>query len=112
MPGDGVRPVAALSDDASAERPLKQFKLKSPEFQSPELMESLPRAHLRGVRARAILSLLTSGGDRRNDETFAQLQNWGIEVAWTSEVFPVTHEQSLGRPPVPGLCPPTTFTTE
>ena len=80
MPGDGVRPVAALSDDASAERRLKQFKLQSPEFQSsefqsPERMESLPRAHLRGVRARAILSLLTSGGDRGNDETFAQLQN-------------------------------------
>jgi cardiolipin synthase len=90
MPDDGVRSVTALIEDASTELRLKQFKL-----QSPELMEALLKAHQRGVRVRVMLNPHTSGGDRWNDETFGQLQNWGIEVAWTSEAFPVTHEKSL-----------------
>ncbi len=90
MPDDGVRSVTALIEDASTELRLKQFKL-----QSPELMEALLKAHQRGVRVRVMLNPHTSGGDRWNDETFGQLQHWGIEVAWTSEAFPVTHEKSL-----------------
>ena len=33
----------------------------------------------------------TSGGDRWNDEAHARLGEWGIDVACTSEAFPVTH---------------------
>ncbi len=37
----------------------------------------------------------TSAGERHNDAAFALLEAWGIEVAWTSESFPVTHEKSM-----------------
>jgi phosphatidylserine/phosphatidylglycerophosphate/cardiolipin synthase-like enzyme len=37
----------------------------------------------------------TSGGDRWNDVAFERLKASGIDVAWTSECFPVTHEKSI-----------------
>ena len=37
----------------------------------------------------------TSGGDRWNDEAYGRLGACGIEVAWTSEALPLTHEKSL-----------------
>jgi cardiolipin synthase len=90
MPDDGAESVVALIDAATRELRLKQFKL-----QSPAVMEALQRAHQRGVQVRVMLNPHTSGGDRWNDEAYAQLQGWGIQVAWTSEAFPVTHEKSL-----------------
>ena len=90
MPDDGAESVVALIDAATSELRLKQFKL-----QSPAVLEALLRAHQRGVQVRVMLNPHTSGGDRWNDEAYAQLQGWGIQVAWTSEAFPVTHEKSL-----------------
>ena len=90
MPDDGAESVVALIDTATTELRLKQFKL-----QSPAVMEALQRAHHRGVQVRVMLNPHTSGGDRWNDDAYAQLQGWGIQVAWTSEAFPVTHEKSL-----------------
>ncbi len=90
MPDDGADSVVALIDAATSELRLKQFKL-----QSPAVLEALLRAHQRGVQVRVMLNPHTSGGDRWNDEAYAQLQGWGIQVAWTSEAFPVTHEKSL-----------------
>ena len=90
MPNDGAESVVALIDTATTELRLKQFKL-----QSPAVMEALQRAHQRGVQVRVMLNPHTSGGDRWNDDAYAQLQSWGIQVAWTSEAFPVTHEKSL-----------------
>jgi cardiolipin synthase len=90
MPDDGVQAVVALIDGASAELRLKQFKL-----QSEAIEQALLRAHQRGVRVRVMLNPHTSGGDRWNDEAYALLQSWGIEAAWTSEAFPVTHEKSI-----------------
>ena len=90
MPDDGADSVVALIDAATSELRLKQFKL-----QSPVVMEALLRAHQRGVQVRVMLNPHTSGGDRWNDEAYAQLQGWGIQVTWTSEAFPVTHEKSL-----------------
>ena len=52
-------------------------------------------AQQRGVQVRVMLYPHTSGGDRWNDEAYARLGACGIEVAWTSEAFPVTHEKSL-----------------
>jgi phosphatidylserine/phosphatidylglycerophosphate/cardiolipin synthase-like enzyme len=37
----------------------------------------------------------TSGGDRWNDSAFERLQAAGVDVAWTSDRFPVTHEKSM-----------------
>lgn len=90
MPDDGAQAVVALIDQATTELRLKQFKL-----QSEAIEQALLRAHQRGVRVRVMLNPHTSGGDRWNDEAYALLQSQGIDVAWTSEAFPVTHEKSI-----------------
>jgi cardiolipin synthase len=90
MPDDGADAVVALIDEAQSSLRLKQFKL-----QSETIEQALLRAHQRGVRVRVMLNPHTSGGDRWNDEAYARLGAWGMEVAWTSEAFPVTHEKSL-----------------
>ncbi|MCH9715112.1 MAG: cardiolipin synthase [Cyanobacteria bacterium] len=90
MPDDGATAVVELIDTAQGELRLKQFKL-----QSQDILDALLRAHRRGVLVRVMLNPHTSGGDRWNDATYAQLQDWGIAAAWTSEAFPVTHEKSL-----------------
>ncbi|MBD2719616.1 phospholipase D-like domain-containing protein [Synechococcus sp. FACHB-909] len=90
MPDDGVDAVVALIETASEQLLLKQFKL-----QSEAVEEALRRAREREVEVRVMLNPHTSGGDRWNDEAFARLQGWGIDTAWTSEAFPVTHEKSM-----------------
>ena len=90
MPDDGADAVIALIDAARSELRLKQFKL-----QSEAIEQALLRAQQRGVRVRVMLNPHTSGGDRWNDDAYALLQGWGMEVAWTSEAFPVTHEKSI-----------------
>jgi len=90
MPDDGVAAVVELIDAASRQLLLKQFKL-----QSEAVMGALLRAQGRGVEVRVMLNPHTSGGDRWNDEAFASLQSAGIDVAWTHEAFPVTHEKSM-----------------
>ena len=90
MPDDGAAAVVELIDQACEQLLLKQFKL-----QSEAVEQALLRARQRGVQVRVMLNPHTSGGDRWNDEAFALLQGWGIEVQWTSESFPVTHEKSL-----------------
>ena len=90
MPDDGGAAVVELIDQANQELLLKQFKL-----QSEQIEQALFRARERNVRVRVMLNPHTSGGDRWNDEAFALLQGRGIEVVWTSECFPVTHEKSI-----------------
>ena len=90
MPDDGVDAVVALIDEACEQLLLKQFKL-----QSEAVEEALRRARERGVQVRVMLNPHTSGGDRWNDEAYTRLQACGIETAWTSEAFPVTHEKSI-----------------
>jgi phosphatidylserine/phosphatidylglycerophosphate/cardiolipin synthase-like enzyme len=90
MPDDGGASVVELIDQASEELLLKQFKL-----QSEQVEQALFRARERGVRVRVMLNPHTSGGERWNDEAFALLQSRGIDVVWTSECFPVTHEKSM-----------------
>ncbi len=90
MPDDGAAAVIELIDQARSELRLKQFKL-----QSDAIEQALLRAHQRGVKVRVMLNPHTSGGDRWNDDAYTLLQGWGIDVAWTSEAFPVTHEKSI-----------------
>ena len=90
MPDDGGSAVVELIDQAHHLLLLKQFKL-----QSDAVEQALKRARERGVQVRVMLNPHTSGGDRWNDEANALLQGWGIEVLWTSESFPVTHEKSM-----------------
>jgi len=90
MPDDGVEAVIELIDEAREQVLLKQFTLQS---EAVEL--ALRRALERGVKVRLMLNPHTTGGDRWNDEAFGRLAGWGVEVAWTSESFPVTHEKSM-----------------
>ena len=90
MPDDGVVAVVDLIDQAHRQVWIKQFKL-----QSEAVEQALWRAHQRGVQVRVMLNPHTSGGDRWNDQAFALLQGWGMDVAWTSDSFPVTHEKSM-----------------
>ena len=90
MPEDGAQAVVALIDQAQEHLRIKQFKL-----QSEDVEQALLRAHQRGVTVRVMLNPHTCGGDRWQDVAFALLPGWGIDVAWTSEAFPVTHEKSL-----------------
>ncbi|WP_341885942.1 phospholipase D-like domain-containing protein [Synechococcus sp. UW140] len=90
MPEDGVAALQDFIAGASQELRLKQFKLES---EAIEL--SLQQAHARGVKVRVMLNPHTSGGDRWNDSAFERLQAWGIEVAWSSDAFAVTHEKSI-----------------
>jgi phosphatidylserine/phosphatidylglycerophosphate/cardiolipin synthase-like enzyme len=90
MPDDGCSAVVQLIDEAREQLLLKQFKL-----QSEAIELALQRARERGVEVRVMLNPHTSGGDRWNDEAFERLQAAGIETAWTSEAFPVTHEKSM-----------------
>ena len=90
MPDDGGRTVVELIDAASEQLRLKQFKL-----QSEAIEQALQRARQRGVRVRVMINPHTSGVDRCNDEADVRLQAAGIETAWTSEAFPVTHEKSM-----------------
>jgi len=90
MPDDGAAAVVDLIDSARQELLLKQFKL-----QSEAVEDALRRAKGRGVEVRVMLNPHTSGGERWNDEAFERLQSWGMDVAWTHEAFPVTHEKSI-----------------
>jgi phosphatidylserine/phosphatidylglycerophosphate/cardiolipin synthase-like enzyme len=90
MPDDGVTAVLEFIGQARQELRLKQFKLES-----EAVLAALQEAKNRGVFVRVMLNPLTSGGDRWNDHTYELLKGWGIDVAWTSEAFPVTHEKSI-----------------
>jgi phosphatidylserine/phosphatidylglycerophosphate/cardiolipin synthase-like enzyme len=90
MPEDGIEAVVDLIDQARAELRLKLFKLES-----DALQQALLSAHARGVVVRVMLNPRTSGGVRWNDQAFARLQSSGLEVSWTSDSFPVTHETSM-----------------
>lgn len=90
MPDDGPAAVIGLMDEACEQLLLKQFRLESEAVE-----QALRRARERGVIVRVMLNRHTSGGERWNDEAFVRLEGLGIEVAWSSEAFPVTHEQSM-----------------
>ena len=90
MPNDGVEAVLNFIGQARHELRLKQFKLESEAVEA-----ALQQAQARGVLVRVMLNPHTSGGDRWNDVAFERLQASGIDVAWTSECFPVTHEKSI-----------------
>lgn len=90
MPNDGVEAVLNFIGQARHELRLKQFKLESEAVEA-----ALQQAQARGVLVRVMLNPHTSGGDRWNDVAFERLQAYGIDVAWTSECFPVTHEKSI-----------------
>jgi cardiolipin synthase A/B len=89
-PDDGVEPVRAFIAAAQSTLLIKQFT-----FTEESLIAAVVDRKQAGVDVRVMLNAARSGGDRANDETFAQFQAAGIDVKWTNPKFYVTHEKSI-----------------
>jgi len=90
QPDEGALPIVALIDGARRTLQVKQFT-----FTDPDVLEALIRAQRRRVSVRVMLNPHRSGGDRANDESYAQLRKAGVKAEWTNPAFPVTHEKSM-----------------
>lgn len=89
-PDDGVRPVRELIESAQTSLLVKQFT-----FTEASLIQAVIDRHDAGVAVRVMLNAARSGGDRANDETYAQFEASGVVVQWASPNFYVTHEKSI-----------------
>ena len=89
-PDEGVAPVRELIDSAQTSLLIKQFT-----FTEPSLIQAVIDRRRAGVDVRVMLNAARSGGDRANDETYAQFEAADIAVQWASPNFYVTHEKSV-----------------
>lgn len=89
-PDDGTGPVLDFIAAAQYTLRIKQFT-----FTDQQLIDAVIARRRAGVDVRVMLNAAKSGGERANDETFAQFEAAGIAVAWTNPAFYVTHEKSL-----------------
>jgi phosphatidylserine/phosphatidylglycerophosphate/cardiolipin synthase-like enzyme len=89
-PDDGLSPVREFINSAVNSLLIKQFT-----FTEPSLIAAVVDRKNAGVNVQVMLNAKRSGGDRANDETYAQLRNAGIAVKWSSPKFYVTHEKSI-----------------
>jgi cardiolipin synthase A/B len=89
-PDEGVAPVRELIDSAQTSLLIKQFT-----FTEPSLIQAVIARRSAGVDVRVMLNAARSGGDRANDETYAQFEAADIAVQWASPNFYVTHEKSV-----------------
>jgi phosphatidylserine/phosphatidylglycerophosphate/cardiolipin synthase-like enzyme len=89
-PDEGVAPVRELIDSAQISLLIKQFT-----FTEPSLIQAVIDRRRAGVNVRVMLNAARSGGDRANDETYAQFEAADIAVQWASPNFYVTHEKSV-----------------
>jgi cardiolipin synthase A/B len=89
-PDEGVAPVRELIDSAQTSLVIKQFT-----FTEPSLIQAVIDRRRAGVDVRVMLNAARSGGDRANDETYAQFEAADIAVQWASPNFYVTHEKSV-----------------
>ncbi len=90
QPDDGVQPVRDFIASAQKSLLIKQFT-----FTEPSLVAAVIERHRAGVAVRVMLNPARSGGDRANDETFAQFSDAGVTVQWSNPTFYVTHEKSI-----------------
>ena len=90
QPDDGVEPVLALIRSAERSVFVKQFTLTH-----PAVIAALIDVHRLGREVRVMLNPARSSGDRANDETYRQLETAGVQIAWSSPKFAVTHEKSV-----------------
>ena len=89
-PDDGVRPVLDFLSSARTSLLVKQFT-----FTEEALVDAVLDRHRAGVKVRVMLNAKRSGGDRSNDATRERLTAEGVDVAWSSPDFHVTHEKSI-----------------
>ncbi len=89
-PDDGLGPVLEFLHAAQSSLLIKQFT-----FTEASLIQAVIDRHDDGVDVRVMLNPARSGGDRANDQTFAQLAHAGVKVSWSNPKFYVTHEKSI-----------------
>ncbi len=85
-PGDGRGPLLDEIADARKSIVLEVYLITDDEF-----VRALAGARRRAVDVRVILEEHPFGGDGRQEETFARLQQAGIAVRWGNPVFRFTH---------------------
>lgn len=90
QPDDGLEPVREFIASAQSSLLIKQFT-----FTEPGLIQATIDRKNAGVDVRVMLNAQRSGGDRANDETYAEFKRAGIDVQWSSPKFYVTHEKSI-----------------
>jgi len=89
-PDDGLGPVQDFIASAGRTLLVKQFT-----FTEQLLIDAVIERRRAGVDVRVMLNPARSSGSRANDETFAQLEEAGVNVQWSSTKFYVTHEKSI-----------------
>ncbi|MGL5443962.1 MAG: phospholipase D-like domain-containing protein, partial [[Mycobacterium] stephanolepidis] len=89
-PDDGLEPVRQFIESAETSLLIKQFT-----FTEEGLIDAVIARRKAGVDIRVMLNPQRSGGDRANDDTFERLTTAGVNVAWSSPKFYVTHEKSI-----------------
>jgi len=89
-PDDGLEPVRQFIESAETSLLIKQFT-----FTEEGLIDAVIARRQAGVDIRVMLNPQRSGGDRANDDTFGRLTTAGVNVAWSSPKFYVTHEKSI-----------------
>jgi cardiolipin synthase A/B len=89
-PDDGLEPVHDFIASAETSLLVKQFT-----FTDETLIAAVIDRKKAGVDVRVMLNAARSGGDRANDETYAQFEAAGIAVQWANPNFYVTHEKSI-----------------
>lgn len=85
-PGDGRAP---LLDEIEAAR--QSIDLEVYIITDDPILQALEEAHRRGVTVRVILEEHPFGGDGRQPDIFARLQDAGIEVRWGNPTFRFSH---------------------
>lgn len=89
-PDDGLDPVVAFIAGATRTLLIKQFT-----FTEQVLIDAVLDRKRAGVDVRIMLNAARSSGSRANDDTFAQFQQAGVAIQWSSSKFYVTHEKSI-----------------
>ncbi len=89
-PGDGRAP---LLDEIAAAR--TSIALEVYLVTDNVILSALEAARQRGVAVRVILEQHPFGGDGRQDEIFARLEQAGIAVRWGNPVFRFTHIKTM-----------------
>ncbi|CAN5507699.1 hypothetical protein BH11ACT7_BH11ACT7_33470 [soil metagenome] len=89
-PDDGLGPVQDFIAGATRTLLIKQFT-----FTEQVLIDAVLDRKRAGVDVRVMLNPARSSGSRANDDTYAQLEQAGVAIQWSSSKFYVTHEKSI-----------------
>ena len=90
FPNDTAQKIVDAIDQAKESLRIKMFL-----FSDPFLVQSVIRAHERGVKVKVMLNPARRNGEEENEETRAILEKAGVEVKDSNPSFALTHEKSM-----------------